>query len=150
MSSDPRQAWSDVIVDHSQFPRRHGELAAATHCGKGDNPFCGDRIELQLQVDEEGLIRDARFTATGCAISTASASLLVSHIGGLSVGEADRMFHSVRALLTGAGTPGEESLGELEALQLVKQYPARVKCASLAWHVLHHALAGEEAVATTE
>ena len=150
MSNDTRQAWSDVIVDLSQFPRRHGELPGATHRGKGENPFCGDRVALQLQEDEEGLIREARFTATGCAISTASASLLVSHVGGLSVGQADRLFHSVRDLLTGAGPPGEESLGELEALQLVKQYPARVKCASLAWHVLHHALAGEESVATTE
>ena len=150
MSADARQAWSDVIVDHSQFPRRHGELAEATHSGSGENPFCGDRIALQLQVDDAGLIREARFTATGCAISTASASLLVSHVGGLSVAEADTLFHSVRDLLTGAEPPGGEPLGELEALQLVKQYPARVKCASLAWHVLHHALAGEAAVATTE
>jgi nitrogen fixation NifU-like protein len=149
MNADPEQAWKEIILDHSQFPRRHGELESPSHSGRGENPFCGDRIRLQLQIDETGVIRDARFQATGCAISTASASLLVSHVGGLAAAEAEALFHAVHKLLTGQAQ-GDPALGELLALQLVKRYPARVKCASLAWHVLHHALAGEDSTATTE
>jgi nitrogen fixation NifU-like protein len=150
MNDDSRQAWSEVIVDHSQFPRRHGELEAATHTGKGENPFCGDRIQLQLLVSGEGLIEDARFQATGCAISTASGSMLTSHVVGKKVSEAEALFQAVHELLAGDHENGGRGLGELEALQMVKQYPARVKCATLAWHVLHHALVGDREVATTE
>ena len=150
MSTGAEQAWSETIVDHSQFPRRHGELAAPTHSGTGENPFCGDRIQLQLQVDEQGRIVDARYLATGCAISTASGSLLTSHVVGLELDAAESLFRRVRELLTGEGSGPRDELGELQALQMVKRYPARVKCATLAWHVLHHALAGDEDTATTE
>ena len=150
MSSDPRQAWSELIIDHSQFPRRHGELDSATHSGTGENPFCGDRIRLQLLISEEGRIEDARFQATGCAISTASGSMLTAHVVGKNVGEAEALFQAVHELLVSNAEETTAEFGELSALQLVKQYPARVKCATLAWHVLHHALTGEEEVATTE
>jgi nitrogen fixation NifU-like protein len=150
MTPEEKQAWSGVIVDHSQFPRRHGRLEHATHAGVGENPFCGDRVSLQLLVNEQGEITDARFEATGCAISTASASLLASHVVGRSLAGAEALFTEVHAMLTQAAGPPDSGTEELAALKVVRQYPARVKCATLAWHVLRHALHGEEAIATTE
>lgn len=150
MNPELKQAWTQTIIDHSQFPRRHGVLENATHSGRGENPFCGDRVDLELEINARGMIEDARFRATGCAISTASASMLVAHIVGRSVAEADALFEAVHAMLTGVAGEADPGEGELAALQLVKQYPARVKCATLAWHVLRHALRGDGELATTE
>ena len=143
------QEWKDVIIDHNQFPRRHGTLTSISHEARGENPFCGDKVSLQLQVNG-GTIVDVAFEATGCAISLSSASILVDNLAGKSIEEADELFHTVHELLT---VPLEESrgdLGEIEALTLIKRYPARVKCATLAWHVLRNALDGGGKVATTE
>jgi nitrogen fixation NifU-like protein len=150
VTPEEKQAWTEIIVDHSQFPRRHGRLEQSTHSGVGENPFCGDRVSLQLAVGEEETILDARFEATGCAISTASASLLVSHVVGRSAAEAEELFAAVHAMLTRGEEPPAGGAEELAALKIVRQYPARVKCATLAWHVLRHALHGDEAVASTE
>ena len=150
MAEAAESRWKDVIVDHSQFPRRHGRLENPTHQGQGENPFCGDRVTLQLQVDDAGLITDSRFEATGCAISLASGSLLMEKLVGKSVSEAQQLFTVVHKLLAGDAAPLEGALGELEALKLVRQYPSRVKCATLCWHVLNGALRGDEEVATTE
>ncbi len=150
--NDERMAhYSDIIIDHSQFPRCHGTLDHASHRGQGENPFCGDRVSLQLSVDGAGVIIDVSVESVGCAISTASASLLAANVKGLSLDQAERLFEQVRSLITGGlQDDSDEKLGELAALAFAGRYPSRVKCATLAWHVLKHALAGDEAVATTE
>jgi nitrogen fixation NifU-like protein len=145
------KAYSDIIIDHSQFPRCHGELDKPTHKAQGENPFCGDRISLQISVDEHHVISEVAFEATGCAISTASASLMASHLQGLSLAQAEALFAEIRQLiLSGPSAEPREELGELAALSFAGHYPSRVKCATLAWHVLKHALAGDESVASTE
>ena len=150
LAEDPAARWKDIIVDHSQFPRRHGRLQDVSHEGQGENPFCGDRVHLQMLIDDNGRVNDVRFEATGCAISLASASLLSENLAGKSIEQARALFKSVHQMLTGEpGKPGQE-LGELEALALVRQYPARVKCASLVWHVMKNALSGAREVTTTE
>ncbi len=118
---------------------------------QGENPFCGDRISLQFSVNAAGIIETAAIESVGCAICTASASLLVSHLHGLSLSQAEALFEKIRNVIT--SPPGEdahEQLGELEALAFAGRYPSRVKCATLPWHVLKHALARNESIASTE
>lgn len=148
--ADSDQVWKDVIIDHNQFPRRHGRLDSFSHEGHGENPFCGDRVSLQIQIDSNGVIADIGFEATGCAISLSSASLLSENLAGKHVDEAMRLFSVVHDLLTRENTGDQTDLGELRALALVRRYPARVKCATLVWHVLKNALKGEKATASTE
>ena len=145
------QQYSDVIIEHSQFPSHHGILDKATHQANGENPFCGDRVSLQLNVNETGVIEQAAVESVGCAISTASASMLATHLHGLSLSEAQDLFAQVRAVITeGHDDDSDEKLGELAALAFAGRYPSRVKCATLAWHVLKHALDGDTSVASTE
>ncbi len=144
------QGWKEVIIDHNQFPRRHRRIENPSHEGHGENPFCGDRVCLQLQVDEQGIISDIGFEATGCAISLSSASLLTTNLAGKHTVAATHLFAGVHDLLTGNEGADQQDLGELEALALIRRYPARVKCATLAWHVLKNALKGAQQVATTE
>jgi nitrogen fixation NifU-like protein len=151
MNDERMQRYSEVIIEHSQFPRHHGRLDEPTHQGQGENPFCGDRVTVQLSVNAEGLIEQAAAESVGCAISIASASLLASHLQGLSVEAAEALFEQVRGIITdGIDESEEEQLGELAALGFARQYPSRVKCATLAWHVLKNALVGDVSVATTE
>jgi nitrogen fixation NifU-like protein len=151
MHDDRMQRYSDIIIEHSQFPRHHGSLEKPSHQGQGENPFCGDRIKLQFAVNETGIIEQAVVESTGCAISTASASLLATHLHGLSLLQAEELFEQVRSAITaGPDEAGEEKLGELAALAFAGRYPSRVKCATLPWHVLKHALALDESVASTE
>ena len=144
------QLWQDLIVDHSQFPHRQGRLEAATHSGEGENPLCGDRVRLYLDIDHDDLIRSARFEATGCAISLASASMLADAVEGLGRDQAQSLFERTRALLTGQASDSVVPKGDLQALQLVSRYPLRVKCASLCWHVLNSALSGRSEPVSTE
>jgi nitrogen fixation NifU-like protein len=144
------QIWKEVIIDHGQFPRRHGRIENYSHQGEGENPFCGDRVSLQILVNEAGVIKDIAYEATGCAISLSSGSLLTASLAGKSLVQAQQIFRSVHGLLTGNPVTEGEDLGELEALNLVRRYPARVKCASLVWHVLRNALDGDTDTATTE
>ena len=151
MNDDRMQRYSDIIIEHSQFPRHHGSIENPTHQGHGENPFCGDRVRLQFMVDDAGIIEEAAIESVGCAISTASASLLASHLQGLSLLQADELFEQVRNLITGGlDESTEEQLGELAALAFAGRYPSRVKCATLPWHVLKHALSLDDSVATTE
>lgn len=146
------QRYSDIIIEHSQFPRHHGNIENPTHQGQGENPFCGDRVKLQFIVNDAGVIETAAVESVGCAISTASASLLAAHLHGISLQQAHDLFECVRAAVTGTANHDklEEQLGELAALAFAGRYPSRVKCATLPWHVLNHALAGNLSVATTE
>jgi nitrogen fixation NifU-like protein len=151
MTDDRMQRYSEIIIEHSQFPHHHGTIDNPTHEGHGENPFCGDRVRLQLAVNDAGIIEAAAIESVGCAISMASASLLASHLHGLDLQQAEALFEQVRAAITaGPAADREEQLGELAALAFAGRYPSRVKCATLPWHVLKHALAGNESTATTE
>ena len=151
MNDERMQRYSEIIIEHSQFPRHHGPIENPTHRGQGENPFCGDRVKLALVVNKQGKIEQAGVESVGCAISVASASLLATHLQGLDLSEAEALFEQIRAAITGGDDEAnDEQLGELAALAFAGRYPSRVKCATLPWHVLKHALAGDESVATTE
>jgi nitrogen fixation NifU-like protein len=151
MNDDRMQRYSEIIIEHSQFPRHHGTIENPTHEGHGENPFCGDRIKLQFSVNDDGVIEQAAVESVGCAISMASASLLATHLHGLSLAQAEKLFDQIRAAITkGPDEDRDEALGELAALAFAGRYPSRVKCATLPWHVLKHALAKDDSVASTE
>jgi nitrogen fixation NifU-like protein len=145
---DLADLYRDVIVDHNRSPRNRGRLPAAGRHAEGNNPLCGDRLHLDVDLTGE-LIRDLRFECSGCAISTASASLMSEAVKGRTRAEAAELFAAVHGMLT--GEPADTArLGKLAALAGVRAFPARVKCASLAWHTLNAALAGDHAPVTTE
>jgi nitrogen fixation NifU-like protein len=135
---DIKELYRDVILDHNRRPRNFGPLEAADACVEGFNPMCGDRLTLRLKLDE-GTISDIRFEGQGCAISTASASLMTEAVKGRTRADALQLFDRVHRLLTEDAAAGEE-LGKLAALSGVREFPARVKCASLCWHTLSSAL----------
>ena len=145
---DLADLYRDVIVDHNRRPRNRGRLPDASRHAEGNNPLCGDRLQLDVDLAGE-LIRDLRFENCGCAISTASASLMSEAVKGRTRAEAAELFGAVHRMLT--GEPADASpLGKLAALGGVRAFPARVKCASLAWHTLNAALAGDGTPVTTE
>ena len=151
MNDDLMQRYSEIIIEHSQFPRHHGTIENPTHEGHGENPFCGDRIKLQFSVNDDGVIEQAAVESVGCAISMASASLLATHLHGLNLSQAEDLFDQIRTAITaGHDETGDEALGELAALAFAGRYPSRVKCATLPWHVLKHALAKDDSIASTE
>ena len=147
---DLRDLYQDVIFDHYRRPRHFGHLPHPNRSAAGRNPLCGDRLELELQVDDGGCIADVAFTGEGCAISTASASLLTEAVKGKRVGEALALFAQVHGALVEDRAVPADALGKLQVLEGVKQFPARVKCAMLAWHTLRNALAQARTVASTE
>ena len=128
--------YQELIVDHGQRPRNFGPLACATHSSHGHNPLCGDDVEIFL-VLKNGIIEDIRFTGKGCAISTASASLLLEAVKGKSAEDFQRLFKNFHAMMLGEDY---DDLGKLNVLDGVKGYPMRIKCATLAWHTLKAAL----------
>lgn len=136
-----KDLYRDVILDHNRQPRNFGRLEPADAQAEGHNPLCGDRLTVYLRLQGDR-VADVRFEGKGCAISTASASLMSEAIKGRDRGEIERLFARVHALLTASGpapgSPGE--LGKLAALSGVREFPARVKCASLCWHTLNAAL----------
>jgi len=155
MNDDRMQRYSEIIIEHSQFPRHHGTIENPTHEGHGENPFCGDRIRLQFSVTDNGVIERAAVESVGCAISIASASLLATHLQGLSLQQAEELFDQIRTVITAGPAENsdeeqDEALGELVALAFAGRYPSRVKCATLPWHVLKHALAKDGSIASTE
>lgn len=151
MSDDRMQHYSEIIIEHSQFPCHHGTIENPTHQGQGENPFCGDRVKLQFSVNDTGLIEEAAVESVGCAISIASASLLATHLHGLSLEQADALFEQIRTVITeGLDEEKEAQLGELAALAFAGRYPSRVKCATLSWHVLKNALMQDQSIASTE
>lgn len=142
--SDLQELYQEVILDHNRKPRNSGELEGATHTAEGKNPLCGDHVFVDVIMDGD-VITDVRFHGEGCAISRASASLMTTAVKGKTRTEADALFHRFHALVTGTDSGGADSppLGQLVVFSGVSKYPVRVKCASLAWHTLHAALAGE-------
>lgn len=149
MSPDLRDLYQEVIVDHGRRPRNFGPLPEASHQAEGFNPLCGDRLNLHLKL-VDGVIAEARFEGSGCAISTAAASLMTEALKGLNASQAEALVDSFLAMLSGQRQATDAALGKLEVLAGVRQFPARVKCATLAWHTLRAALHAEQRPVTTE
>jgi nitrogen fixation NifU-like protein len=146
---DLRDLYRDVIVDHNRNPRNFGRLQPADAHAEGVNPLCGDRLDLYVNLAGDRLT-DLRFEGKGCAISVASASLMTEALKGRTRAEAKRLFDEVHELLTRHDFTPRMELGKLAALSGVREFPARVKCASLCWHALNAALANESQPVSTE
>jgi nitrogen fixation NifU-like protein len=149
MNPDLRDLYQEVIIDHGRRPRNFGPLPEASHQAEGFNPLCGDRLNLRLKL-VDGVIAEARFEGSGCAISTAAASLMTEALKGLDARQAEALVDSFLAMLSGQRQATDAALGKLEVLAGVRQFPARVKCATLAWHTLRAALHAEHQPVTTE
>ena len=147
--SDLRELYQQVILDHNKNPRNFGQLPTATAHTEGYNPLCGDHYTVYVDVDGD-TIRQVNFTGSGCAISKASASVMSTVVKGKSLDEAAQLFETFHNLVTGHGDVTAADLGRLAAFSGVSEFPARVKCASLAWHTLKTALAGKQEAVTTE
>ena len=139
-----QELYREVILDHNRNPRNFGELADATRVVAGVNPLCGDKMTLYVKLGG-GKIEDIRFQGTGCAISVASSSLMTERVKGLPVGVALDLFDKVHDLLSGPRHEPAADLDKLAALGGVREYPSRVKCASLGWHALKSAVADDTA-----
>ena len=139
MNDALRDLYREVILDHSRRPRNYGPMDAANRQSDGFNPLCGDRLRLFLLV-EDGAVRQASFVGDGCAISTASASLLTEAARGLPEEEALELVENFRGMVAGESEADGESLGKLTVFAGVRDYPTRVKCATLAWHTLRAAI----------
>ncbi|MDH3336496.1 MAG: SUF system NifU family Fe-S cluster assembly protein [Gammaproteobacteria bacterium] len=148
-----RDLYRELILDHARSPRHFGKLDGATHTAEGINPLCGDKLRLYMRLDDDN-IEDASFEGSGCAISVASASLLTDMIIGLPVPQALEFFATVTARLTGRQAGSDDAtppeLDKIRALDGVREFPSRVKCATLAWHALNSAIHGESAPVSTE
>ncbi|MGH8468796.1 MAG: Fe-S cluster assembly sulfur transfer protein SufU [Gammaproteobacteria bacterium] len=145
---DLRALYQEVIIDHNRHPRNCRRLDSADRIAEGYNPLCGDRLTVYVKL-HEGVVEDVSFEGSGCAISVASASLMTEHIKGKTAHAVDQLFARFHSMVTDA-TPTEEALGKLEVLAGVREFPARVKCATLAWHTLKSALSNEQSTVTTE
>jgi nitrogen fixation NifU-like protein len=147
--SDLRELYQEVIIDHNRNPRNFHKMPDATKHAEGYNPLCGDQLALFLKV-VDNVIQDVSFEGSGCAISTASASLMTEVLKGKTVQQAEALFTTIHGLLTKDEAADPEQLGKLIVLAGVKEFPARVKCATLAWHTLHNALTNQVIAASTE
>ena len=146
-----RELYRELILDHARSPRHFGKLANSTHSAEGINPLCGDKLKMYFLISGNGRIDDACFEGSGCAISVASASLLTDTVIGMNTSDALRYFDALVASLTDNGDAASKiDLGKLKALQGVKEFPSRVKCASLAWHALNSAIHQDTRPASTE
>ena len=146
-----RDLYRELVLDHARNPRNFGKLDGPSHTAEGINPLCGDSLVLYLDVDADDRVRKASFEGTGCVISIASASLLTETIVGMRTADAARYVDVLRSRLsTDPPAAPVIDLGELQALEGVREYPSRVKCATLAWHALDAALCGNDTPATTE
>lgn len=149
--SDLRELYQDLIIDHSKRPRNFGALQAANRKSEGYNPLCGDKVTVFLELDNDRL-KNISFQGSGCAISTASASVMTESLKGKTLAEVEALFEVFHNLVTGkppaAGKAPE--LGKLAVFSGVSEFPVRVKCATLAWHTLHAALQGAGETVSTE
>lgn len=150
--------YRKLILDHARNPRHFGRLDNATHKAEGINPLCGDKLKMYFSIDSNGCIEATSFEGSGCAISMASASLLTDTVVGMSLEAADALFDRVTSRLTQGGADKDSAadididtpLAKLKALDGVREFPSRVKCATLAWHALHSAFSHQVTPATTE
>jgi nitrogen fixation NifU-like protein len=141
--SDLRDLYQEVILDHNKRPRNYRAMADASARAEGHNPLCGDRVTVYVRLEGER-IADVSFEGSGCAISRASASLMTDSVKGHTVADSDALFQRFQALVTSgpASSPSVEDVGKLEVLAGVRDYPSRIKCATLAWHALQAAVHG--------
>ncbi len=151
--SDLTDLYQEVILDHNRQPRNFGELVGADHKARGHNPLCGDQLNVYVTLAGGGVIEDVRFDGSGCAISKASASLMTEAVKGKTLADAETLFKSFHELLTGdpsVHAAASTELGKLAVFEGVREFPVRVKCATLAWHTLHAALSGDTERVSTE
>lgn len=144
--SGPRDLYPEAILEHSRSPRNFRAVEGANRSAAGVNPLCGDEITVSLKLGA-GVIEDIGFLGEGCAISRASASMMTAAVKQGTAAQAEALFRQVEALLSGSG-PASPDLGAMASLSAIAQFPARVKCASLAWHALRAALEGSAKVST--
>ena len=144
-----RALYQDIVVEHKRAPRHFGHMDAPTHQARGNNPQCGDDLQVELQV-EGGKLRDIRFHGQGCAICIASASMMTEAVIDHDIAFAQDLQQRFRAVLTGQAEPADANLGKLISLAGVRRYPSRIKCALLGWHALMHAIAADTGAASTE
>lgn len=148
MKSDLSDLYQEVIIDHSRKPRNFRRLADANRTAQGHNPLCGDRITVDLKLQQDQVM-DLGFQGMGCAICTASASLMTESVKGKSIEEAEHLFENFHDLIT-TDKPAASNLGKLAVFSGVREYPVRAKCATLAWHTLRAALRGADTPVSTE
>ena len=146
---DLKELYRDVILDHNKRPRNFGRIEAYDTHAEGHNPLCGDRLTVWLRLKDDR-IEDIRFEGKGCAISTASASLMTEAVKGKDKAVVLSLYGRIHSLLTRQDAVPDASLGKLAALSGVREFPARVKCASLCWHTLNAALERSVATVSTE
>lgn len=151
MDSELRELYQEIILDHNKNPKNFYKLESASHSAQGYNPLCGDKIDIFLNVDD-GKITDVAFLGSGCAISKASASVMTTILKNKSLAEAKALFEKFKNLITGGTEPDIAVLGKMAVFAGVRDYPARAKCATLAWHTMMAALEGkgEQEVVSTE
>jgi len=150
MSDELRELYQEVILDHNKKPRNFHVLSAPAQSAEGYNPLCGDRLTVFLRVEKE-VVQDVSFQGSGCAISKASASMMTSAVKGKTLEEVQALFEIFHRVVSGQGNADDlEKLGSLKALAGVSEFPARVKCASLAWHTLKSGLEGPSMPVKTE
>jgi len=160
VSFDPdlRDLYQSVILDHHKKPRNFRKMEGANRSAEGYNPLCGDKIDLYVQLDGE-VIKDIAFVGSGCAISTAAASMMTESLKGKTRAQAQALFEQFHELVTGdvnsfsreaSPSAAELPLGKLAAFGGVREFPIRIKCATLPWHTLQSALKGKEATVSTE
>jgi nitrogen fixation protein NifU and related proteins len=147
--SELSELYQEVILDHNRKPRNFHKMDGADRHSEGFNPLCGDHIDLYLRLQGD-VISDVSFEGSGCAISKASASMMTDSVKGKTVAEAGKLFHEMHRMLTEEGEVDSKKLGKLVAFEGVRQFPIRVKCASLAWHTLNAALQAKPETVTTE
>jgi nitrogen fixation NifU-like protein len=146
---DLKELYRDVILDHNKRPRNFGRIEPSDTHAEGHNPLCGDRLTVWLRLRDDR-IEDIRFEGRGCAISTASASLMTEAVKGKDKASVQSLYGRIHSLLTQQDAVPDASLGKLAALSGVREFPARVKCASLCWHTLNAALERGESTVSTE
>ena len=146
---DIKDLYQEIIVDHNRNPRNFGIIDNADKIIEGFNPLCGDKLKLYLKTEGQN-IADISFDGSGCAISVASASLMTDAMKGKSIKDAELLFNSFHELITNENGADGKSLGKLAVLAGVKDFPARVKCATLYWHTLHSAITGDKETVSTE
>lgn len=148
--TDLRELYQEVILDHTRHPRNLREMPDADRTAEGYNPLCGDRATIYLRFDGD-VIQDASFVGKGCSISTASASMMTEALKGKTREQVERLFEKFHALVTtGPAAAEDPELGKLSVFAGVSEFPVRVKCASLAWHTMRSAMAGQAETISTE
>lgn len=146
-NADLRDLYQEVIMDHNKKPRNFREMSDANHLAHGNNPLCGDALVVFLKLNGD-VIEDVSFQGSGCAISVASASLMTEALKGKTLAEAEVLYDMVHKQMTGEDIE-QSGMGKLEVLSGVKEFPARVKCATLSWHTLHAAMDTDHDISVT-